>query len=156
MHRSRKQGDLSPAAIMALNERSRPGELSAALSNAIVALFAEYTGRGATQSRTYVHENLIVCVLHDSMTKGERSLVRDGKEEAVLAIRRTYQESMRTEPVTSRRSRHRPSERGPLVAGGDPDPHAHRTRRRATATSAKTSARISPTQTQRTLAGSGL
>ena len=76
-----------------------PGELSAALSNAIVALFAEYTGRGATQSRTYVHENLIVCVLHDSMTKGERSLVRDGKEEAVLAIRRTYQESMRTELI---------------------------------------------------------
>ncbi|MDQ6777657.1 MAG: DUF2294 domain-containing protein [Actinomycetota bacterium] len=76
-----------------------PGDLSAALSNAIVALFAEYTGRGATKSRTYVHENLIVCVLHDSMTKGERSLVRDGKEEAVLAIRRTYQESMRTELI---------------------------------------------------------
>ena len=76
-----------------------PGELSAALSNAIVALFAEYTGRGATQSRTYVHENLVVTVLHDSMTKGERSLVRDGKEEAVLAIRRTYQESMRTELI---------------------------------------------------------
>jgi len=76
-----------------------PGELSAALSNAIVALFAEYTGRGATQSRTYVHENLIVTVLHDSMTKGERSLVRDGKEEAVLAIRRSYQESMRAELI---------------------------------------------------------
>jgi uncharacterized protein YbcI len=76
-----------------------PGELSAALSNAIVALFAEYTGRGATQSRTYVHENLVVCVLHDSMTKGERSLVRDGKEEAVLAIRSTYQEAMRPELI---------------------------------------------------------
>ena len=75
------------------------GELSTALSNAIVALFAEYTGRGATQSRTYVHENLVVTVLHDSMTKGERSLVRDGKEEAVLAIRRTYQESMRPELI---------------------------------------------------------
>ena len=75
------------------------GELSAALSNAIVALLAEYTGRGATQSRTYVHENLIVCVLHDSMTKGERSLVRDGKEEAVLTIRRTYQETMRPELI---------------------------------------------------------
>ena len=75
------------------------GELSAALTNAIVALLAEYTGRGATQSRTYVHENLVVCVLHDSMTKGERSLVRDGKEDAVLAIRRTYQETMRPELI---------------------------------------------------------
>ena len=73
------------------------GELAAALSNAIVALMAEYTGRGAPRSRCYVEENLIVCVLHDNLTKGELSLVRDGKEEAVLAIRRTYQESMRVE-----------------------------------------------------------
>jgi uncharacterized protein YbcI len=75
------------------------GELSAALSNAIVALMAEYTGRGSTRSRTYVHENLIVCVLHDSLTKGERSLVRDGKEDAVLAIRSTYQQTMRPELI---------------------------------------------------------
>ena len=44
-----------------------------------------------------MEENLIVCVLHDNLTKGELSLVRDGREEAVLAIRRTYQESMRVE-----------------------------------------------------------
>jgi len=73
------------------------GELSAALANAIVALMAEYTGRGSPRSRCYVNENLIVCVLHDSLTKGELSLVRDGKEEAVLAIRRIYQEAMRGE-----------------------------------------------------------
>ena len=76
-----------------------PGELSAALANEIVALMAEYTGRGSPKSRCYIHENLIVCVLHDSLTKGELSLVNDGKEEAVLAIRRTYQESMRTELI---------------------------------------------------------
>lgn len=73
------------------------GELSAALSNAIVALMAEYTGRGPTKSRTYVHENLIVCVLHDSLTKGERSLVANGKEDAVLEMRRIYQDTMRPE-----------------------------------------------------------
>lgn len=76
-----------------------PGELAAALANAIVALMAEYTGRGSPKSRCYVHENLIVCVLHDSLTKGELSLVRDGREDAVLAIRGTYQESMRAELV---------------------------------------------------------
>ncbi len=75
------------------------GELSAALSNAIVSLMAEYTGRGAPKSRCYVHENLIVCVLHDTLTRGEVSLVRDGKEDAVLAIRRTYQDSMRSELI---------------------------------------------------------
>ena len=75
------------------------GELSAALSNAIVALMAEYTGRGATQSRTFVNENLITCVMHDSLTKGERSLVTDGREDAVLEMRRTYQDTMRPELI---------------------------------------------------------
>jgi uncharacterized protein YbcI len=75
------------------------GELSAALSNAIVALMAEYTGRGATQSKTCVNENLITCIMHDSLTKGERSLVTDGKEDAVLEMRRTYQETMRPELI---------------------------------------------------------
>jgi uncharacterized protein YbcI len=75
------------------------GELSAALSNAIVALMAEYTGRGATQSKTYVNDNLITCIMHDSLTKGERSLVADGKEGAVLEMRRTYQDTMRPELI---------------------------------------------------------
>ena len=73
------------------------GELSQALSNAIVALMAEYTGRGATQSRTYVHENLIVCVMHDQLTKGERRLVADGKMDFVINMRRAYQDTMREE-----------------------------------------------------------
>ncbi len=75
------------------------GQLSQALSNAIVALMAEYTGRGATQSRTYVHENLVVCVMHDSLTKGERSLVTNGKKDFVLEMRRTYQHTMRPELI---------------------------------------------------------
>src|SRR5438270_6887805 len=37
------------------------GELAAALANAIVALMAEYTGRGSPKSRCHVHEDLIVC-----------------------------------------------------------------------------------------------
>jgi uncharacterized protein YbcI len=80
-------------------DRMPDGELSAALSNAIVALMAEYTGRGATQSRTFVNENLITCIMHDSLTKGERSLVTDGKEDAVLEMRRVYQATMRPELI---------------------------------------------------------
>jgi uncharacterized protein YbcI len=75
------------------------GELSAAISNAIVALMADYTGRGPSQSQTYVHENLVVCILHDGLTKGERSLVLDGKQDAVLHMRHTYQGTMRTELI---------------------------------------------------------
>jgi uncharacterized protein YbcI len=78
----------------------KPGELSAEISNAIVALMADYTGRGPSQSQTYVHQNLIVCILHDGLTKGERSLVADGKEDAVLQMRHTYQGTMRSELIT--------------------------------------------------------
>ena len=38
------------------------GELAAALANEIVALMADYTGRGSPRSRCHVHEDLIVCV----------------------------------------------------------------------------------------------
>ena len=80
-------------------EPQTPGELSQKISNAIVALMSEYTGRGATQSKTYVHENLIVCVMHDSLTKGERSLVTNGEKKFVLEMRRKFQETMRPEMI---------------------------------------------------------
>ncbi len=76
---------------------SPPGEglPAAAISNLVVRLMSEYTGRGPTKSRTYVHDDLITVVLQDTLTKGERSLVRDGKEELVLATRLAYQMTMR-------------------------------------------------------------
>jgi uncharacterized protein YbcI len=80
-------------------EPQTQGELAQQISNAIVALMREYTGRGATQSRTYVHENLIVCVMHDSLTKGERSLVTGGEKKFVLEMRRKFQQTMRPEMI---------------------------------------------------------
>jgi uncharacterized protein YbcI len=80
-------------------EPQTQGELAQQISNAIVALMREYTGRGATQSRTYVHENLIVCVMHDSLTKGERSLVTNGEKQFVLEMRRKFQHAMRPEMI---------------------------------------------------------
>jgi uncharacterized protein YbcI len=80
-------------------EPQTQGEVAQQISNAIVALMREYTGRGATQSRTYVHENLVVCVMHDSLTKGERSLVTNGEKKFVLEMRRKFQETMRSEMI---------------------------------------------------------
>lgn len=82
-----------------LGQPQTQGELAQEISSAIVALMREYTGRGATQSRTYVHENLIVCVMHDSLTKGERSLVTNGEKTFVLEMRRKFQETMRPELI---------------------------------------------------------
>ena len=45
--------------------------------------------------------NLITVVLRDTLTKGERSLVRDGLADMVLSTRRAYQGTMRTDLVAA-------------------------------------------------------
>src|SRR5437868_9107206 len=75
--------------------------LSAEISNAVVRLLAEYTGRGPTKARTYVNDDLISVVLQDTLTKGERSLVRDGKTELVLSTRKAYQNTMSEDLVAA-------------------------------------------------------
>ena len=66
-----------------------------AISNLVVRLLSEYTGRGPTKARTHFSDNLITVVLQDLLTKGERSLIRDGKADLVLETRRAYQLTMR-------------------------------------------------------------
>lgn len=71
------------------------GSMSAEISNAIVRLLSEYTGRGPTRARTFIHEELVTVLLRDTLTKGERSLVADGRDELVRATRKAFQETMR-------------------------------------------------------------
>jgi len=78
---------------------SRDGTLGSAISDAMVRLLSRYTGRGATSSRTMLGNDLIVCVMGDTLTKGERSLVEHGKREAVLEIRKAFQESMAKDAI---------------------------------------------------------
>jgi uncharacterized protein YbcI len=75
------------------------GGESAAISNAVVHLLREYTGRGPTKAKTYVQPNLITVVLQDILTKGERSLVGDGEIDAVLTTRQLYQQTMRIDLI---------------------------------------------------------
>jgi uncharacterized protein YbcI len=61
----------------------------------------EYTGRGPTKARAYIHEDLITVVLQDTLTMGERSLVRDGEVDLVLASRKAFQRTMATQMVAA-------------------------------------------------------
>jgi uncharacterized protein YbcI len=71
------------------------GERSAAISNLAVRLLHEYTGRGPTKAQTHLSGDLVAIVLQDTMTTGERTLVRDGEHERVLDMRHAYQRTMR-------------------------------------------------------------
>jgi uncharacterized protein YbcI len=77
------------------------GSIAAEISNAVVRLLSEYTGRGPTKARTHIHEDLITVVLRDTLTKGERSLVAAGKTDIVLAARKAYQNAMKTDLVAA-------------------------------------------------------
>jgi len=76
---------------------SPAGRLAAAISNVVVRLLSEYTGRGPTKARTMIRDNLVVVLLQDTLTKGEQALVDTGHEDQVLALRSTFQMAMRRE-----------------------------------------------------------
>jgi uncharacterized protein YbcI len=73
------------------------GTLGGAISDEIVSLLHRYTGRGPTEARTYVHDNLIVCLLGDSLTKSEKSLITGGHYASVLDTRSLFQQTMRAD-----------------------------------------------------------
>lgn len=79
------------------SERLSGGSLSFAISNALVAMLRDYTGRGPTKSRTTIRENVVVVLLEQTLTKGEQMLVRSGRSGQVLTLRHEYQEAMREE-----------------------------------------------------------
>lgn len=78
-------------------DRPSGSAMLVAISNMIVGLMREYTGRGPTKARTTIRDNVVVVVLEQTLTKGEQVLVSKGRADNVLALRREYQEAMRDE-----------------------------------------------------------
>jgi uncharacterized protein YbcI len=81
-------------------EDSRQDNSPAAdISRAAVQLLREYTGRGPTKAKTLINGDVVTVVLADTLTKGERKLVEDGRQERVLQLRHDYQLVMREDLV---------------------------------------------------------
>ncbi|HEY2767384.1 MAG TPA: Na-translocating system protein MpsC family protein [Solirubrobacteraceae bacterium] len=70
------------------------GRLNAAVANEIGKVVADFTGRDATKSRAFIHQNLVVCLLEDGATKAERSLLAAGREDLVRVQRDALQRAM--------------------------------------------------------------
>jgi uncharacterized protein YbcI len=83
------------------HQRPEGGRLDAAISEAVVRLLAESTGRGPTKARTTIDGDLIVVILQDTLTPGERFLADDDRAEQVLEMRRAYQDAMRTDAIVA-------------------------------------------------------
>jgi len=73
------------------------GQLAAAISNAIVGIHSKHYGKGPTKAKTYLIDDMVVCVMQDVFTTVERTLIEVGKGELVREVRTTFQYCLREE-----------------------------------------------------------
>jgi uncharacterized protein YbcI len=76
------------------NQKPVDGGVRGRISNAIVALFREYYGRGPTRAKTYIVDDYVLTVLEDTMTTVEETLARQGRQELVREVRVAFQNEM--------------------------------------------------------------
>jgi uncharacterized protein YbcI len=75
--------------------RQQAGEARTAISEGIVALLKDFYGTGPTRAKTYVTDDLVVCLLRGGFTKVEQTLLESGHGHAVVSQRMEFQEVMR-------------------------------------------------------------
>lgn len=73
------------------------GQLAAAISNAIVGIHSRHYGKGPTKAKTYLIDDMVVCVMQDVFTTVERTLIEQSKGDLVREVRTTFQHTMRHE-----------------------------------------------------------
>ena len=71
------------------------GKLLSEITNRIVSFMREHYGRGPIKAKTYVLDNLIVCVLSNGFTAIERTMMSGGEPDRVLEMRRDFQRLMK-------------------------------------------------------------
>ena len=71
--------------------------MSRDISRAMVNLLKDSIGRGPSHARAYLHEDLVVVVLHQTMTTAERTLADEGEEALVRGMRQVLQGKFREE-----------------------------------------------------------
>ena len=66
-----------------------------AISDGLVALLKDYYGRGPEQTKTYVSDDLVVCLLRGGFTRVEQTLLEGGHGNDVIQQRMAFQQVMR-------------------------------------------------------------
>ena len=70
---------------------------AAEISNGMVSIYKSVMGRGPTKAHTTIANDMVVTVLEDSLTKGERTLAAQDRAETVRELRRNLQDAMSSE-----------------------------------------------------------
>ena len=89
------EDELHPTDVAAMRDSaSHGGPLRQELSNAIVALFKQYHGRGPADCRTYLELDLVVVVMTGGYHAAEQTLFEAGKWIEVRQARLSWQDTM--------------------------------------------------------------
>lgn len=75
--------------------------MASSISNSVVSVYADYTGRGPTRARTNFGRDVVTVVLEDTLTKAERRLVHCGEQDTVVDMRKTFQRAMKPDLVSA-------------------------------------------------------
>jgi len=87
--------DLHPTDVAAMRDSAgHGGPLRQELSNAMVALFKQYYGRGPADCRTYLEPDLVVVVMTGGYHAAEQTLFEAGKWVEVRQARLSWQDTM--------------------------------------------------------------
>jgi uncharacterized protein YbcI len=68
-----------------------------AISNAVVQLHRRSLGKGPTKAKTYLLDDLVICVLEGGALRIEETLQDRGKNEVVHQVRRSLQDALSAE-----------------------------------------------------------
>ena len=75
-------------------EHQRGGELNAAVTSAIVGIHTNHFGRGPKTASTFHHGSVLVTLMHDVLTRAEKSLGQANHSDAIHRTRHLFQEAM--------------------------------------------------------------
>ena len=71
------------------------GDVLTAISEGMVGLLKDFYGRGPTRTKTYLEDDLVVCLLRGGFSRVERTLLEGGRGSSVIRQRMEFQELMR-------------------------------------------------------------
>ena len=66
----------------------------AEISTGLAQLHTRYYGKGPTGAKSYMLNDAVLCMLNECFTRVERTLIAEGRGEAVHEIRSTFQAAM--------------------------------------------------------------
>ena len=77
-----------------MDEQRESQSSTARIATSVVQVLSKHTGRGPTKAKATIDEDMVIVLLADTLTDGERTLVQNGRAERVLRLRHEYQQVM--------------------------------------------------------------